>query len=161
MGLTPITRRASSSSRIVRAPKSAHIAVAPAPATTSTVTIGPICVTVPNAAPVPEKSAAPNSTSSTLNVKTRSTVKGIDSINVGSIETLATNQDCSRNSRHANGGRNINSNVSIAIAKKLPAALTGLAAVLAEITLLPFSSSTEPSRRWAGTEPVRAELNLD
>jgi hypothetical protein len=73
-------------------------------------------------------------------------VKGIDSIKVGSIETLATNQACSRNSRHANGGRNINSSVSIAIAKKLPAALTGLAAVLAEITLLP---SVRPLNRHA------------
>ncbi len=46
IGLIPITRSASSSSRIVRAPRSAHIAVAPAPATTSTVTIGPTWVTV-------------------------------------------------------------------------------------------------------------------
>ena len=69
-GLMPITRSASSSSRMVRAPRSAHIAVAPAPATTNTVTIGPIWFTVPIAAPVPEKSAAPNSFSRTLKVKT-------------------------------------------------------------------------------------------
>ena len=58
---------------MVRAPRSAHIAVAPAPETTSTVTIGPIWLTVPIAAPVPEKSAAPNSLSRMLNVKTNST----------------------------------------------------------------------------------------
>ena len=74
MGLMPITRSASSSSRIVRAPRSAHIAVAPAPATTSTVTIGPIWRTVPSAAPVPEKSAAPNSFSRMLKVNVSSTV---------------------------------------------------------------------------------------
>ena len=56
IGLMPITRSASSSSRMVRAPRSAHMAVAPAPETTSTVTIGPIWFTVPIAAPVPEKS---------------------------------------------------------------------------------------------------------
>ena len=39
------------------------MAVAPAPATTRTVTIGPICRTVPSAAPVPEKSEAPISVS--------------------------------------------------------------------------------------------------
>src|ERR1700756_1109657 len=103
IGLIPITRSASSSSRMVRAPRSAHIAVAPAPATTSTVTIGPVWLTVPNDAPVPEKSAAPNSTSSTLKVNTVSTVNGIDSINVGTSETLATNHVCRRYSRHANG----------------------------------------------------------
>ena len=59
---------------MVRAPRSAHIAVAPAPATTNTVTIGPICRTVPSAAPVPEKSAAPNSLSRMLKVNVNSTV---------------------------------------------------------------------------------------
>ena len=58
---------------MVRAPRSAHIAVAPAPETTSTVTIGPIWLTVPTAAPVPEKSVAPNSPSRMLNVNTSST----------------------------------------------------------------------------------------
>ncbi|SKX93336.1 Uncharacterised protein [Mycobacteroides abscessus subsp. abscessus] len=41
-GLIPSTSIASISSRIVRAPRSAQIAVAPAPATMSTVTMGPI-----------------------------------------------------------------------------------------------------------------------
>ena len=83
IGLMPITRSASSSSRMVRAPRSAHIAVAPAPATTSTVTIGPIWLTVPIAAPVPEKSAAPNSISRMLKVNTINTVNGIASISAG------------------------------------------------------------------------------
>ena len=55
-----------------------------------------------------------------LKVNTISTVNGIASISVGSIDTRATNQVCSRNSRHANGGRNIRTNVSSDIAKKPP-----------------------------------------
>src|SRR6267154_5141861 len=92
IGLMPITRSASSSSRMVRAPRSAHMAVAPAPETTSTVTIGPIWLTVPIAAPVPEKSAAPNSVSRTLNANTSSTEYGIVSISAGKTDTRATNQ---------------------------------------------------------------------
>ena len=60
-GLMPSTSMASISSRMVRDPRSAHIAVAPAPATISTVTSGPTCVTAPNAAPAPDRSAAPSS----------------------------------------------------------------------------------------------------
>ena len=45
-----------------------------------------------------------------------STVNGIASINVGTIDTRATNQDCEMNSRHANGGLNITTKVSSAIA---------------------------------------------
>ncbi len=41
-GLMPSTSIASISSRMVRDPKSAHIAVEPAPATINTVTMGPI-----------------------------------------------------------------------------------------------------------------------
>ena len=77
---------------MVRAPRSAHIAVAPAPATTKTVTIGPICVTVAKAAVVPLKSAAPNSSNKMLKVNTTSTEYGTASINVGSSDTRATNQ---------------------------------------------------------------------
>jgi len=130
MGLIPITRNASSSSRMVRAPRSAHIAVAPAPATTNTVTMGPIWVTVPYAAPVPEKSAAPNSINKMLNVKINSTVNGIASINVDITDTRATNQDCNKNSRHANGGLTINTNVSSIIAKKSPNGWSGFAMTL-------------------------------
>ena len=77
---------------MVRAPRSAHMAVAPAPETTSTVTIGPIWFTVPIAAPVPEKSDAPNSVSRTLKVNTSNTEYGIVSISAGKTETRATNQ---------------------------------------------------------------------
>ena len=39
---------------------------------------------------------------------------------VGTSDTRATNQLCSRNSRHAQGGRNICTKVSSVIAKKPP-----------------------------------------
>ena len=61
IGSMPSTSSASISSRMVRAPRSAQIAVDPAPATTSTVTSGPNWVTAASAAPAPEMSAAPNS----------------------------------------------------------------------------------------------------
>src|SRR5882762_2439981 len=134
-GLMPSTRSASSSSRMVRAPRSAHIAVAPAPDTTSTVTIGPICVTAPNAVPVPEKSAAPNSTNKMLRVKTVRTVNGMDSIRVGTMDTRATNQDCSINSRHANGGLNSNTATSNAMAKNPPTARSGAVRDVVENTV--------------------------
>ncbi len=130
---------------MVRAPRSAHIAVAPAPATTSTVTIGPICVTVPIAAPVPEKSAAPNSTSRTLKVKTSNTVNGMDSIRVGTIDTRATNQVCRMNSRQANGRLNIATKVSNAMAKKPPNERTGFANESAVTTAHPAAAPWGPA----------------
>jgi hypothetical protein len=98
-GLMPSTSIASISSRIVRDPRSAHIAVAPAPATIKTVTNGPTWVTAPNAAPAPDRSAAPSSRRRMLSVKLTRTVNGMATNNVGASETRATNQDCSKNSR--------------------------------------------------------------
>ena len=66
----------------------------------STVTNGPTCVTAPNAAPAPERSAAPNSRSRMFRVKLTSTVNGMATSRVGASETRATNQACSMNSRH-------------------------------------------------------------
>ena len=85
---------------MAREPRSAHIAVAPVPATTRTVTTGPIWVTEAVAAPVPEKSAAPNSTRRMFMVNTTSTVNGIASNSVGIRDTRATNHVCNKNSRH-------------------------------------------------------------
>ncbi len=100
---------------MVRAPRSAHIAVAPVPATTRTVTIGPISVTAALAAPVPEKSAAPNSCSRTLRVKTTRTVNGMAISSVGTIATRATNHVCRKNSRQASGRVTIATRVSSAM----------------------------------------------
>ena len=87
-----MTFSASISSRMVRAPRSAHIAVAPAPETTIAVTTGPTWVTEASAAPAPDRSPAPTSISTMFNVKTMSTVYGMESTRVGTIDTLATNQ---------------------------------------------------------------------
>jgi hypothetical protein len=73
-GLTPMTFIASISSRIVLAPKPAHIAVDPAPETTIAVTTGPTCVTDASAAPAPDRSPAPTSSNTMFSVKTMSTV---------------------------------------------------------------------------------------
>lgn len=54
--------------------------------------MGPTCVTVPSAAPAPLRSAAPISRSRMLMVKLTSTVNGMATSTVGTIETLATNQ---------------------------------------------------------------------
>ena len=96
----PSTRMASISSRMVRAPRSAQIAVAPAPATTNTVTTGPSWVMVPNAVPAPERSAAPISRSRMLRVNATSTVNGMATSSVGTSETRAIIHVCSRNSRN-------------------------------------------------------------
>jgi hypothetical protein len=85
----PSTRIASISSRMVRAPRSAQIAVAPAPATTNTVTTGPSWVMVPNAVPAPDKSAAPISRNKMLSVNATSTVNGMATNNVGISDTRA------------------------------------------------------------------------
>src|SRR6201997_651090 len=127
-GSTPITRNASSSSRIVRAPRSAQIAAAPDPETTRTVTNGPISFTVVTEAPVPDRSAAPNSTSSTLKRKTDSTVNGMAKNIAGSNDTRATNHVCSRNSRQAKGHLNIAAKTSSANATNSPALRTGASA---------------------------------
>src|SRR3954466_8752016 len=121
-GLIPSTSIASISSRMVRDPRSAHIAVAPAPATINTVTTGPTCVTAPNAAPAPERSAAPNSRSRMFSVKLTNTVNGMATRSVGANDTLATNHDCSTNSRHWNGRTNMNLTASTPIENNPPTA---------------------------------------
>jgi hypothetical protein len=72
------------------------------------------------------------------------------SISVGNIDTRATNQDCRRNSSHANGLRGINTKVSNAIAKKPPTAVAGLAAADHAVT-----------RRCLVTSPRQAQHSRD
>ncbi|CNH02734.1 Uncharacterised protein [Mycobacterium tuberculosis] len=123
----PSTRMASISSRMVRAPRSAQIAVAPAPATTSTVTTGPSWVMVPNAVPAPDRSAAPISRSRMLRVKATRTVNGMDTSSVGTNDTRAIIQVCSRNSPSWNGRRKMPRRVSMDISKNPPTARAGTA----------------------------------
>src|SRR5215212_2623143 len=120
IGSMPNTSIASISSRIVRAPRSAQIAVDPAPATTSTVVNGPNWVTAPIAAPAPEISAAPNSLNKMFNVKISNTVSGIDTAIVGKNATRIKNQLFETNSRHSKGQRNSALAVSVHIRAKPP-----------------------------------------
>jgi hypothetical protein len=62
-----------------------------------------------------------------LNVNTVNTVNGIDSINVGTSETRATNHVCNKYSRQANGRWNMHTKASSAIPKKPPNPRNGLA----------------------------------
>src|ERR1700753_375942 len=96
------------------------MAVEPAPATIKTVTSGPTWVTAPNAAPAPERSAAPSSRNKMLRVKLTRTVNGMATNNVGASATRATNHDCSKNSRHWKGRRNTNLTASADIANNPP-----------------------------------------
>src|ERR1700733_5204796 len=114
---------------MVRDPSSAHIAVAPQPATTNTVDIGPMYTTHASAAPVPDRSAAPISTSRMLMMKTAKALNGIETMNVGKIVTRATNQLWWMNSRQAKGGRTICARLSRDNAKKLPTSRSGLAEI--------------------------------
>ncbi len=101
------------------------MAVDPAPATTSTVTIGPSCVTAARAAPAPETSAAPNSTSRTLMVKMMRTVSGIATAMVGRNVTRNWNQLWITNSRNSNGHLVVAFAVSTHMRKKPPTAVSG------------------------------------
>ena len=130
-GSMPRTSMASISSRIVRAPRSAQIAVAPAPATMRTVTIGPTWVTAPSAAPAPERSAAPISLSRMLSVKLTRTVKGMATNTVASMDTRAMNHDCSTNSRPCLTIDGNETNVSRVNAKNSPTPLSGVSRTLA------------------------------
>ena len=60
-----------------------------------------------------------------LSVKLTRTVNGMATNNVGASETRATNQDCSKNSRHWNGRRNANLTASADIANRPPTACMG------------------------------------
>ena len=96
----PSTSIASISSRMVRAPRSAQIAVDTAPAITSTVLSGPIWVMTAMPAPAPEMSAAPTWISRMLKVKMKSAVIGTETAMVGSSATRRMNQDWMMNSFH-------------------------------------------------------------
>ena len=60
-------------------------------------------------------------------MKTTSTVNGIVSNSVGTIDTRATNQVWMTNSRHANGGLKMKTRVSRDMAKNPPISRTGAA----------------------------------
>ena len=74
------------------------MAVAPAPATTRTLTIGPISRTTATAAPAPARSTAPIWISSWLTWKMMTTQKGIATRSAGAKDTVVMNHACDTNS---------------------------------------------------------------
>ena len=127
MGSMPNTCMAAISSRMVRAPRSAQIAVPPAPATTTTVTKGPICWTEAIPEIAPERSRAPRSPSNRLTSKmTRRVNPSITRI-VGMIETRVMNHACRTASRQENFLVNMMTSASSDMAAMSPRAATGLA----------------------------------
>jgi len=123
---------------MVRAPRSAQMAVAPAPATMRTVTMGPTWVTAPSAAAAPERSAAPISRNRMLSVKLTSTVNGMATSTVASMDTRAMNHDWSTNSRRCCTIAGAETSASSDRAKNSPTPLRGASRILA--TRLPPSS---------------------
>ena len=78
-----------------------------------------------------------------LSVKLTRTVNGIATNKVGASDTRATNQDCSKNSRHWNGRRNANLTASTDIANKAPTACMG-----PEMSHFSFSRGN-PADQWS------------
>ena len=101
----PSTIIASSSSRILRAPRSAQIAEPPAPAISSAVAIGDASRTTASTAAEPVKDWAPNCLIRPPTCSAMTAPNGMATSAVGMIVTLATNQACWRNSRSWNGRR--------------------------------------------------------
>ena len=130
------------------------MAVAPAPATMSTVTIGPTCVTAPSAAPAPERSAAPISRSRMLSVKLTRTVNGIATRIVAIIDTRAMNHDWSTNSRPWRTIEGNETKVSSVMAKNSPTPLSGFSSTPAMTA--PFDPYSPGSPRRAPASHVQA-----
>ena len=102
----PSTIIASSSSRILRAPRSAAIAEPAAPAISSEVAIGPASRTTASTDAEPVNDWAPNCLIRPPTWSAITAPNGIATSAVGMIVTEAMNQACWRNSRVWNGRRN-------------------------------------------------------
>ena len=95
----PSTIIASSSSRILRAPRSAAIAEPPAPAMSSEVAMGPASRTTASTEAEPVNDWAPNCLIRPPTCRAITAPKGIATRAVGMIVTEAMNQACWMNSR--------------------------------------------------------------
>ena len=82
-----------------------------------------------------------------FSTNTISTVYGIDSMIVGKIETRATNQICSSNSRHAHGPLTAAINASALSMKNSPNAFMGF------VMVVPFIALAQPDRRPYDSTP--------
>ena len=135
----PSTIIASSSSRILREPRSAQIAEPPAPAISSAVAIGDASRTTARTAAEPVNACAPNCLIRPPTCSAITAPNGIATSAVGMIVTLATNQACWRNSRSWNGRRTDARAVSSAKENSEPACFSGAVALTV--------TSPPPSRR--------------
>jgi hypothetical protein len=125
----PSTIIASSSSRILRAPRSAQIAEPPAPAISSAVAIGDASRTTARTAAEPVKAWAPNCLIRPPTCSAMTAPNGMATSAVGMIVTLATNQACCRNSLSWNGRRTDARAVSRAKENSEPACFSGAVAL--------------------------------
>src|SRR6478736_8405111 len=125
MGSMPSTIIASSSSRILRAPRSAAMADPPAPAIRSEVTIGPASRTTASTDAEPVKDWAPNCWIRPPTCSAMTAPNGIATRAVGTMVTESMNQACWMNSRSWKGRRNSARATSRAKANRLPAAPIG------------------------------------
>ncbi|EGJ73036.1 putative D-methionine ABC transporter, ATP-binding protein [Streptomyces sp. Tu6071] len=119
-GETPMTSMASSSSRILREPRSAQIAEPPAPAMSSETMSGLACWMTARTLAPPVKDCAPSCCVKLPTWSAMTAPKGIDTSAAGRMVTLAMNQNCSMNSRNWKGRRKIARSTSRVSAKSLP-----------------------------------------
>ncbi|CAM5718563.1 hypothetical protein SALBM217S_01693 [Streptomyces griseoloalbus] len=115
-----MTSIASSSSRMVREPRSAQMAEPPAPAMSRATMSGLACWTTARTLAPPVKDWAPNCWVREPTWRAMTAPKGIETRAAGRIVTLATNQNCSMNSRNWNGLRKTARPTSAASAKSRP-----------------------------------------
>src|SRR4051812_43754513 len=153
IGSMPSTIIASSSSRILRAPRSAAIADPPAPAMRSAVAIGPASRTTASTLAEPTNDCAPNCLIRPPTCSAMTAPNGMATRAVGTIVTEAMNHACWMNSRSWKGRWKRPRATSSAKAKNLPAAPTGRSArdAVREDT----SGSRSPGQHRVGLERPR------
>ena len=165
----PSTIIASSSSRILREPRSAAIAEPPAPAMSSAVAMGPASRTMASTAAEPVNDWAPNCLISPPTCSAITAPNGIATSAVGTIVTDAMNQACWMNSRSWKGRRKSWRPTSRPNAKSLPAVPIGCSTLGGRVRghlsclpvaidicgskepgggVMPFSRHHAPGSRW-------------
>jgi len=145
IGSIPSTIIASSSSRILRAPRSAAIAEPPAPAISSAVPIGAACWITASTLAEPVNDWAPNCLIRLPTCSAITAPNGIATSAVGMIVTDAMNHACWMNSLSWNGRRNSPRSTSRAKAKRLPAAPIGAVALCRTVDMGAHAPGARPA----------------
>lgn len=101
----PMTSSASTSSRIVRAPRSAHIAEPPTPEIISAQISGDACATITKATTAPPYPSAPSWPAIDPTLSATTTPSGMVTSSDGNVVTEARNHACSSTSRQASRRR--------------------------------------------------------